>query len=140
MFIDVAGEVYRIVSKSESGAWIISYENPCSPYFVAEQDLIAYPRIEPPQEYLKYIDRQKIPTDGQQKRHELISELMDDEIYSIDKQIRNRKIKELAEREGTTVKRIQRLYFRQLAGRSLVEERKLPEKPETQEQKDFRWG
>ena len=26
MFIDVAGEVHRIVSKSEGGAWIISYE------------------------------------------------------------------------------------------------------------------
>lgn len=38
------------------------------------------------------------------------------------------------------MKRIQKLYFRHLAGRSLVEERKLPEKQETQEQKDFRWA
>lgn len=140
MFIEIVGEVFRIVSKTECGAWIISYENPCTPKFVSEQDLKSYPRVEPPQEYLEYIDKQKNPTDGQRKRHELISELMDDEIYIIDKQIRNRKIKELAEREGTTVKRIQKLYFRQLAGRSLVEERKLPEKPETQEQKDFRWA
>ena len=140
MFIDISGEVYRIVLKAESGAWIISYENPCSPYFVSEQDLKLYPRIEPPQEYLKYIDRQKNPTEGQRKRLELIAELMEDELYIMDKQIRNRKIKELAEREGSTVKRIQKLYFRQLAGRSLVEERKLPEKPETQEQKNFRWA
>ncbi len=58
----------------------------------------------------------------------------------MDKQVRNEKIKEIAEREETTVKRIQKLYFRHLAGRSLVEERKLPEKQETQEQKDFRWA
>ena len=58
----------------------------------------------------------------------------------MDKQVRNEKIKEIAEREETTVKRIQKLYFRHLAGRSLVEERKLPEKQETQEQKDFRWS
>ena len=140
MFIDVAGEVHRIVSKSEGGVWIISYENPCSPKFVSEQDLKAYPRIEPPQEYLKDLDRQKNPTDGQQKRLSLIAELMEDEIYIMDKHTRNQKIKELAEREETTVKRIQKLYFRQLAGRSLVEERKPPEKQETQEQKDFRWA
>lgn len=140
MFIDIAGEVHRIVSKSEGGAWIISYENPCSPKFVTEQDLKAYPRIEPPQEYLEYIDKQKNPTDGQQKRLSLITELMEEEIYIMDKKARNQKIKEVAECEGTTVKRIQKLYFRQLAGRSLVEERKLPEKQETQEMKDFRWA
>ena len=140
MFIDVFGEVFRVVSKAESGAWIISYENPCSPKFVTEQDLKAYPRIEPPKEYLKDLDRQKNPTDGQMRRQKLIAELMEDEIYIMDKHTRNQKIKELSEREGTTVKRIQKLYFRQLAGRSLVEERKLPEKQETQEQKDFRWA
>ena len=140
MFIDVAGEIYRIVSKAESGAWIISYENPTSPYFVSEQELKAYPRVEPPQEYLEYIDKQKNPTDGQKKRLALVAELMEEEIYIMDRQARNRKIKEIADREGTTVKRIQKLYFRQLAGRSLVEERKLPEKPETQEQKNFRWA
>lgn len=140
MFIDVAGEVHRIVSKSEGGVWIISYENPCSPKYVSEQDLKAYPRIEPPQEYLEYIDRQKNPTDGQQKRLSLITELMKEEIYIMDKKARNQKIKEVAEREETTVKRIQKLYFRQLAGRSLVEERNLPEKQETQEQKDFTWA
>lgn len=140
MFIDILGEVFKVVSKAEGGAWIISYENPCSPKFVSEQDLKAYPRIEPPQEYLKDLDRQKNPTDGQQKRLSLIAELMEDEIYIMDKHTRNQKIKELAEREETTVKRIQKLYFRQLAGRSLVEERKPPEKQETQEQKDFRWA
>ena len=140
MFIDIAGEVYRILSKTERGAWIISYENPCSPKYVSEQDLKAYVRIEPPQEYLEYIDRQKNPTDGQQKRLSLITELMEEEIYIMDRKARNQKIKEMAEREETTVKRIRKLYFRQLAGRSLVEERKPPEKQETQEQKDFRWA
>lgn len=65
---------------------------------------------------------------------------MEEEIYIMDRKARNQKIKEMAEREETTVKRIQKLYFRQLAGRSLVEERKPPEKQETQEQKDFRWA
>lgn len=140
MFIDVAGEVFKVVFKTLSGAWIISYENPCTPKFVSEQDLKTYPRIEPPQEYLKDLDRQKKPREGQMRRQELIAELINSEIYIIDKQARNQKIKEIAEREGTTVKRIQKLYFRNLAGRLLVEERKLLEKSETQEQKDFRWA
>lgn len=140
MFIDVAGEVFKVVFKTLSGAWIISYENPCTPKFVSEQDLKTYPRIEPPQEYLKDLDRQKNPREGQMRRQELIAELINSEIYIIDKQARNQKIKEIAEREGTTVKRIQKLYFRNLAGRLLVEERKLLEKSETQEQKDFRWA
>lgn len=140
MFIDVAGEVFKVVFKTLSGAWIISYENPCTPKFVSEQDLKTYPRIEPPKEYLKDLDRQKNPREGQMRRQELIAELINSEIYIIDKQARNQKIKEIAEREGTTVKRIQKLYFRNLAGRLLVEERKLLEKSETQEQKDFRWA
>lgn len=103
-------------------------------------ELKSFSIIEPPQEYLTYIDKQKNPTDGQQKRLSLIKELMEDEIYITDRQRRNQKIKEIADREQTTVKRIQKLYFRHLAGRSLVEERQIPEKPQTQEQKDFTWA
>ena len=140
MFVDVSGEVFKVVLKENNGAWIVSYENPCMPKFVSEQELRAYPIIEPPEEYLKYIDKQKNPTDGQQKRLSLISELLEDDIYITDRQRRNQKVKEIADREQTTVKRIQKLYFRYLAGRSLVEERQITEKPQTQEQKDFTWA
>lgn len=140
MFIYVLGEVFKVVLKENNGAWLVSYENPCTPKFVSEQELRTYPIIEPPQEYLKYIDKQKNPTGGQRKRLELISKLLEDDIYITDRQRRNQKIKEIADREQTTVKRIQKLYFRYLAGRSLVEERQIPEKPQTQEQKDFTWS
>ena len=140
MFVNVSGEVFKVVLKTENGAWLVSYENPCTPKFVSGKELKAYPIVEPPQEYLKYIDKQKNPTDGQRKRLELISELLEDDIYITDRQRRNQKIKEIAEREQATVKRIQKLYFRYLAGRSLVEERQIPEKPQTQEQKDFTWA
>lgn len=140
MFVDVSGEVFKVVLKTENGAWLVSYENPCTPKFVSGKELKSYPIIEPPQEYLKYIDKQMNPTDGQRKRLELISELLEDDIYITDRQRRNQKIKEIAEREQATVKRIQKLYFRYLAGRSLVEERQIPEKPQTQEQKNFTWA
>ena len=140
MFVDVSGEVFKVVLKENNGAWLVSYENPCTPKFVSEQELRAYPIIEPPEEYLKYIDKQKNLTDGQRKRLHIIAELVDSEIYITNKKIRNQKVKEIADREQTTVKRIQKLYFRHLAGRSLVEERQIPEKPQTQEQKDFTWA
>lgn len=140
MFVDVSGEVFKVVLKENNGAWLVSYENPCTPKFVSEQELRAYPIIEPPEEYLKYIDKQKNLTDGQRKRLHIIAELVDSEIYITNKKIRNQKVKEIADREQTTVKRIQKLYFRHLAGRSLVEERQIPEKTQTQEQKDFTWA
>ena len=140
MFVDVSGEVFKVVLKENNGAWLVSYENPCMPKFVSEQELRAYPIIEPPEEYLKYIDKQKNLTDGQRKRLHIIAELVDSEIYITDKKIRNQKVKEIADREQTTVRRIQKLYFRHLAGRSLVEERQIPEKPQTQELKDFTWA
>lgn len=140
MFVDVSGEVFKVVLRVSDGAWIVSYENPCTPKFVSGRELKSYPIIEPPEEYLKYIDKQKNLTDGQRKRLHIIAELVDSEIYITDKKIRNQKVKEIADREQTTVKRIQKLYFRHLAGRSLVEERQIPEKPQTQEQKDFTWA
>ncbi|ENZ13438.1 Mu transposase C-terminal domain-containing protein [Enterocloster clostridioformis] len=140
MFVDVSGEVFKVVLKENNGAWLVSYENPCTPKFVSEQELRAYPIIEPPEEYLKYIDKQKNLTDGQRKRLHIIAELVDSEIYITNKKIRNQKVKEIADREQTTVKRIQKLYFRHLAGRSLVEERQIPKKTQTQEQKDFTWA
>jgi len=65
---------------------------------------------------------------------------MEDKIYIADRQYRNQKVKEIAKRHGTTVKRIQKLYFRHLAGRPLLDERQAQEKPETVEQKDFAWA
>lgn len=62
------------------------YENPCTPKFVLGRELKSYPIVEPPQEYLKYIDKQKQTTDGQQKRLELIAELLEDETYITDRQ------------------------------------------------------
>lgn len=113
-------------------------ENPCRPKFVLEDDLNTYTRIQPPEEYLRLMDRE--PTNGQQKSLALIVELLEDELFITDKQRHIEKIRELADREGTTVKRIQKLYFRHIAGRSLAEERKTLKKPETAEHRDFNWA
>jgi hypothetical protein len=138
MFYDVSGEIYREILKEECGSWLISYENPVSPKFVLEHELRTYKRIEPPMDYLRLTEKE--PTDGQLKRLDLIEELVENTIYISDKQMRNQKIKDIANREGTTVRRIQKLFYRQLAGRSLVEERKVPIKELSEEKKAFRWA
>lgn len=122
------------------GAWIISYENPCSPRYVLLDELKTYEIIEPPQEYLKLMDRNDKLTRGQQKRFGFIAELLENKSYIINREQRNLKIKEIACHKKIAVKRIKKLFFRQLAGRSLVEERHLPEKSQTKEQKDFSWA
>lgn len=138
MFYDVSGDVYREVLKESDGAWIVSYENPASPKFVSADELKNHERIEPPAEYLRFMEKEA--TDGQKKRLDLILELLDNERYICDRQVRNRKIKEIAEREGTTAKRLQKLFYRYLAGRSLVEERVVSEKELPDEKKEFAWA
>lgn len=138
MFYDVLGEIYREILKEEYGTWLISYENPVSPKFVLESELINYERIEPPEEYLRLTEKEL--TDGQLKRLDIINDLLLDTIYISDKQMRNQKIKEIAKQEETTVRRIQKLFYRQLAGRSLVEERKIPVRELSDEKKVFGWA
>ncbi|MEF9939588.1 MAG: Mu transposase C-terminal domain-containing protein [Clostridium sp.] len=138
MFYNVSGEAYREVLKESDGAWIVSYENPVSPKFVSADELKNYERIEPPTEYLRLMEKET--TDGQKRRIDLIVELLEDKTYISDKQLRNTKIKEIADREETTVKRIQKLFFRYLAGRSLVEERQVSTKEQPDEKKEFAWA
>lgn len=138
MFYYVSGEVFKQVLKEDTGEWLISYEHPVSPRFVLSEEMKAYPRIAPPAEYLRFME--KDATDGQKKRIALIAELLEDKVYISDKQLRNVKIKEIAEREETTLKRIQKLFYRHLAGRSLVEERQVSVKEQSSEKKEFSWA
>lgn len=138
MFYDVSGEVFKRVLKENAGLWIISYENPVSPKFVLSDELRDYTRIEAPTEYLRFMEKEA--TDGQKNRLDLISELLEDKAYISDKRLRNTKIKEIAEREGTTIKRIKKLFYRYLAGRPLVEGKQVSVKKPLDEKKDFVWA
>ena len=138
MFYDILGERFREVLKTEGGSWIVSYDNPNSPRFVLSREMEDAKRILPPEGYVK--SRGKELTDGQKKRMALIECLMENPEYITDRRKRNGKIRELAKSHHTTVKRIQKLYYRELAGRPLVEERQVKEKPQTEEQKDFSWA
>ena len=138
MFLENCGEVIRVLCGNKEGNWVISYDNPCTPKFVLRDDLRAMERIEPPKDFQMRMTQEQTP--GQKKRQELISELLEEESYVWDRTGRNTKIREIAARENTSERRIRELYFRALAGRALVEERKKAEKEETKEEKDFLWA
>ena len=138
MFYEVSGDIYREILKEEDGAWLISYENPTRPKFVLEPNLRSYKSVGPPDEFLKYIEKEL--TNGQKKRLDIIEELVENKVYISDKQMRKLKIKNIAQREGTTIKRVQKLYYQYLAGRPLVRERKVSVKAASRQKKEFSWA
>ena len=117
MFVELSGEVFKVLKKEADGNWLISYENPSSPIFVTEQEMNRMNRIEPPAEYQKNC-MQTERTPGLRKRREMVAELLADESFITDKEKRRAKVREIAEREHCTTKRIRSLYFKSLAGRS----------------------
>ncbi len=138
MFYEISGEIVREVLKEEHGSWFVSYETPCAPRYISEDKIRMYHRIEPPKEFLA--NTEKKLTNGQKKRFDLIAPLLNDEIYIKDKQTRLIKIKEIAENTGTTIKRVQNLFYKWLAGRSLVEKRIKKTISNTEDRKNFSWA
>ena len=81
MFLENCGEVIRVLCGNKEGNWVISYDNPCTPKFVLRDDLRAMERIEPPKDFQMRMTQEQTP--GQKKRQELISELLEKEIFDI---------------------------------------------------------
>lgn len=138
MFFEISDERFREVFKCEDGSWLVSFDHPLEPRFVIKEDMERLTRILPPAEYVR--NKEKEPTMGQRKRIELLEGIVDDPECIMDRDKRNEKIRESAKENHTTVRRLQMLYYRALAGRPLVEERVLPPKEETLEQKNFSWA
>ena len=98
MFVELSGEVFKVLKKEADGNWLISYENPSSPVFVMEKEMNRMNRIEPPAEYQKNC-MQTERTPGLRKRREMVAELLADESFITDKEKRRAKVREIAERE-----------------------------------------
>ena len=138
MFYEISGERFKEVLKCKDGSFLVSFDHPLEPRFVLSRDMENLTRILPPAEYVR--NKEKEPTEGQKKRLALLEGIADDPECIGNRERRNEKMKESAKKNHTTVRRLQMLYYRALAGRPLVEERVLPPKEETKEQKDFSWA
>ena len=111
-FVSYNGMAYRVLHTGEGGMWLISYEEPTNPFFYIGDGL---ERIQTPEEFLEQSSKKKL-TAAQQSRLALIHPLLDAQPRSItDRSYRLALAKEIAREQGTTYKRVLRLYYRYLA-------------------------
>ena len=111
-FVSYNGVAYRVLHTGEGGMWLISYEEPAQPFFYTGDGL---ERIQTPEGFLEQSSRKKL-TAAQQSRLALIQPLLDAQPRSItDRSYRLSLAKEIAREQGTTYKRVLRLYYRYLA-------------------------
>lgn len=105
------GEFFRVLQQSEQGLWLISYQEPAAPFFVASADGLE--RIETPAPFLDA--QQRTLTQAEERRLALIRPILDDERCIVDREYRLNMVKEIAASTKTTTKRILRIYYRYLA-------------------------
>lgn len=138
MFYEYLGEIFRLVKRMDEGAWIISYDHPREPIFISESKEESMTKIAFPAGFLECMEKEL--TEGQKRREALIYPLITNERCMYDRKERRRVAKEVAVNNRTTIRRIQLLYYRYLAGRPLVEVREVVEKPKTDMEKVFTWA
>lgn len=142
MFYDIKGEKYRSILNEENGEWLIAYENIKAPFFVTETELVNYTKIETPVEVIQNMTKNL--SLAEQKRKDWISELIENTNYICMKNLRNEKVKEIAERFHIKEQRIKNIYYLYLATGGVSRKRKEKEKIRSKEleekYKNFDWA
>lgn len=139
MFYEIAGELFRMLLNDANGAWLISYDNPRAPFFVAASQLITYKKVTAPKEYLYISGQDYSMTGAEYQRLELIKPLIENDEAIIDRKYRAELADEIASKNNTTQRRIMKVFFKYLAGRCLIEKKEMkPEKIDVYE--DFKWA
>lgn len=106
------GEIFRVLQESDSGLWLISYQEPAAPFFAASA--IGLERIETPALFMAA--QQRTLTQAEDRRLALIQPLLDaGEQCITDKGHRLNVAKEIAASSQTTTKRVLRIFYRYLA-------------------------
>ena len=139
MFYDINGEIIKILLEEEKGCWVISFDNPKAPYYIDNDNLKNYKQINYPDEYIKNMNPKKIRTLAEQKRFQLIKELIEDTNNIKSKKDRKQLIKKIATDNNTTEKRIFNLYYMYLAKGSLIKT-KNKKVTDTKYKDDFLWA
>ena len=138
MFYEYLGEIFRLVKREENGAWFVSYDHPREPKFIFESEIKSMLQMAPPASFMKTMEKES--TEGQKRREALINPLIINEKCIFDRKERRREAERVAINNQTTIRRIQLLYYKYLAGRQLVEEREAVERTKTDMEKTFAWA
>lgn len=128
-FVGRAGQRFRLLLPSASGAWLICYEHPTAPFFVNEAELVWFERIVTPDDFMKCRDTSRCST-AYCERLDIIQPLLEEEQCICNKELRKNKAAEAACSHHTTARRVLRLYYRYLATGTLLSARtqRKPEK------------
>ena len=138
MFYEYLGEIFRLVKRADDGAWFVSYDHPREPRFISELEKKSMRQTAPPVSFMKCVEKES--TEGQKRREALISPLIFNEKCIFDRKVRRKEAENVAQNNQTTVRRIQLLYYKYLAGRPLVEEREAVKRPKTDTERTFAWA
>lgn len=142
MFILALGKRYRVLLKDEKGAWAISYDEPGEPVFFSAPNLDRYQRIQAPPEIVEAEELQKngLLTRAQRKRYLLIEPLLGDKSFIYDKEKRQVTLKEIADANGTTVRRVKRILFKFWATGQLTAKKTRANTIESADERNFTWA
>lgn len=113
MFVQIAGERFRVLLREHGGAWVISCEEYQMPMYIDQNELDRAERISPPQEYVRNMEKPR--TEAQQRRYELIKPALDDTRCITDESHRMEVFRQIAADNNTTTRRLRRLYHSYLA-------------------------
>lgn len=122
MFIKMDnGERYNVLLRDERGVWVVSFDDPRTPFLIDMETFRSAIRIPSPEQYVENFMRER--SKAEKARYELILPLLRDERCITDAKVRSKTFSSIAKNKQTTVKRVRALYCRYLATGTLVERR-----------------
>lgn len=139
MFFKMNGGLYKRLLALDHGAWAISYDEPGAPQYITDAFLEICEKAEMPEAYRIALEQAKHLTEAEMKRLALIEPLLEDSLFIIDGKSRLAMAKKIAEENGTTSKRILRMYYRYLARLVLLEKGK-QNKERNEDEANFSWA
>lgn len=139
MFFKMNGGLYKRLLALDHGAWVISYDEPGAPQYITDAFLEICEKAEMPEAYRIALEQAKHLTEAEMKRLALIEPLLEDSLFIIDGKSRLAMAKKIAEENGTTSKRILRMYYKYLARLVLLEKGK-QNKERNEDEANFSWA
>lgn len=130
-FVQRLNERYRVLLEAPEGAWLISYENPSAPFFVA----VLPDRCEAPDEFC--FGNKKISKACREKL-DVLKPMLADDTFITDSILRRQMAEMISIEVGTTKKTILQRYYRVLATGSLAKQKAVQSK--TKDNPTFNWA
>ena len=116
-FVCRLDDIFRVLTETPAGCWLIDCNGPSPPFFEAHLD--RYDRVPTPDSWMT----EQINTPAQEARLKMIQPMIDCDACISDKSLRYRMATEAAKQNQTTARRILRLYYRYLATGQLTQRR-----------------